>query len=243
MGVDNTIATTEIEIAGSEIEYRVVESADATQPRIDVDIHDVKVVVPEDAAVDPHEFIRENTDWLARKVRKYDEYRERAPDRTFEAGEMFPYQGDERVLRIRDVDEPEITDEEIVLATHAVEESSIQDELEALFREQARGLFEEVAAKYADEMGVEYEGLAVRNQRTRWGSCSPKQNLSFNWRLIMAPPEIAEYVVVHELAHLREQNHTNRFWRIVQEQLPDYRERANWLEEHSVDLIFSEEDL
>lgn len=243
MGVGNTTATADIEIAGSELEYRVVESADATQPRIDVNIHEVKVVVPEDGAVDPHEFVRENTDWLARKWRKYDEYRDRAPNRAFEPGGTFPYQGDDRVLRIRDVDKPVITDEEIVLAKHAVEESSIQDELEALFREQARTLFEEVAAEYADEMGVKYEGLAVRNQRTRWGSCSPKQNLSFNWRLIMAPPEITEYVVVHELAHLREQNHTNRFWRIVREQLPDYRERANWLEEHSVELIFTEDDL
>jgi len=243
MGVGNTTVTAEIEIAGEQIEYRVAESADATQPRIDVDIQEVKVVVPADGAVDPHAFVQENSDWIARKWRKYDEYRKRAPDRTFDPGETFPYQGDDRILRIRDVDEHEITDEEIVLANHAVEESSIQDELEALFREQARGRFEEVAAEYADEMGVEYEGLAVRNQRTRWGSCSPKQNLSFNWRLIMAPPEIAEYVVVHELAHLREQNHTNQFWRIVREQLPDYRERANWLEEHSVELIFTKDDL
>lgn len=113
--------------------------------------------------------------------------------------------------------EHEITDEEIILANHAVEKSSIRDELEALFRDQARTLFEELVAGHADEMGVEYEGMAVRNQRTRWGSCSPKQNLSFNWRLIMAPPEISEYVVVHELAHLREQNHINRFWRIVRD--------------------------
>jgi predicted metal-dependent hydrolase len=87
MGVGNTRATAEIEIAGEQIEYRVVESADATQPRIDVDIHEVKVVIPEDGAVDPHEFVRENTDWLARKWRKYDEYRDRAPDRMFEPGE------------------------------------------------------------------------------------------------------------------------------------------------------------
>ena len=59
----------------------------------------------------------------------------------------------------------------------------------------------------------------------------------------MAPPEIAEYVVVHELTHLRETNHTKRFWRIIRDQLPDYRERANWLEEHGIELIFTDEDI
>lgn len=241
--MNNTTATAEIKIAGEQIEYRVVESSDATQPRIDVDIHEVKVVVPADGAVDPHEFVQENIDWISRKWRKYDEYRKRAPNRTFEAGATFPYQGDDRILCFHDVDDHEITDEEIILSKQSIEQSSVQDELESLLREEARKLFEELAAKYAEEMEVEYEGLAVRNQRTRWGSCSPKQNLSFNWRLIMAPSEITEYVVVHELTHLREQNHTDRFWRIVREQLPDYRERANWLEEHSVELIFTKEDL
>ena len=59
----------------------------------------------------------------------------------------------------------------------------------------------------------------------------------------MAPPEIAEYVVVHELTHLRETNHTKRFWRIIRDQLPGYRERANWLEEHGIELIFTDEDI
>lgn len=233
----------DIEHDGLRIEYRVVESADATQPRVDVGIHEINMIVPADEAVDPHEFVQQNVDWIARKWRKYGEYRDQAPDRTFEPGETFPYQGDDRILRIRNVDKPEITNEEIVLVKRLVKKSSIQDELEAFFREQARAVFEETALKYAEQMNVGYEGLAVRNQRTRWGSCSPKQNLSFNWRLIMAPPEIAEYVVVHELAHLREQNHTKRFWRIVREQLPDYRERANWLEKHGVELIFTEDDL
>lgn len=238
-----TIATAEIDIAGEQIEYRVVESVDATQPRIDVDIYEIKVIVPADSTVDPHEFAREHTDWIAQKWRKYDEYRQRTPNRTFEIGETFPYQGEEHVIRVCDVAEHEITDGEIILAKSVVDETSIRDELESLFRDRARTLFKDLVVDHAEQMGVEYEGLAMRNQRTRWGSCSPKQNLSFNWRLIMAPPEIAEYVVVHELAHLQEQNHTDRFWRIVREHLPDYRDRANWLEEHSVDLIFTEKDL
>jgi predicted metal-dependent hydrolase len=236
-------STSEIKHDGSRIEYRVVESAEATQPRVDVDIHEVKVVVPEDGDADPHEFARENADWIIKKRRKYDAYRERVPDRDFEEGATFPFLGDDHVLRVRDTPKHEVTDDEIVLARNTVEETSILEPLESLFRDEARKLFEDLVDEYADEMGVEYEGLAVRNQRTRWGSCSPKQNLSFNWRLVMAPPEIAEYVVVHELAHLKEKNHTKRFWRIVRDHLPDYRKRANWLEENSIELVFTEEDL
>jgi predicted metal-dependent hydrolase len=243
MGADDAVVTAEIAIDGSQVEYYVVESSDAAQPRIDVNIHEIKIVIPENGTTNPHEFVRKNRDWIGEKWHKYTEYRDRAPERTFEPQETFPYRGDQRVLDIHDVPEHNITDEKIILSERKITETSIQNELETLFRNRARALFDELASKHAEQMNVEYEGLAVRNQRTRWGSCSPKQNLNFNWRLIMAPPEIAEYVVVHELAHLRETNHTKRFWRIIRDQLPDYRERANWLEEHGIELIFTDEDI
>ncbi|MFW5929370.1 MAG: M48 family metallopeptidase, partial [Halobacteriota archaeon] len=115
--------------------------------------------------------------------------------------------------------------------------------LEEFYRREARGFFEKAVGRYSDEMNVEYEGIAVRNQRTRWGSCSPKKNLSFNWRLVMAPEGVLEYVVVHELAHLKEKNHTDRFWRVVEEHMPEYKQHANWLKENSVELIYTEDDL
>jgi predicted metal-dependent hydrolase len=92
-------------------------------------------------------------------------------------------------------------------------------------------------------MGVDFEEIQVRNQRTRWGSCSTTGTLGLNWRLMMAPPRIIDYVVIHELAHLRESNHSNAFWSIVAEYAPNYEDHAKWLREHSSRLIFSEEDL
>lgn len=67
--------------------------------------------------------------------------------------------------------------------------------------------------------------------------------LSFNWRLVMAPPDVIDYVVVHELAHLRESGHNDRFWRLVEMEIPEYRELSDWLDTNSVDLIFSKDDL
>lgn len=92
-------------------------------------------------------------------------------------------------------------------------------------------------------MGVEYNKIELRNQRTLWGSCSTTGTLSFNWRLVMAPPEVADYVVVHELAHLIEADHNSEFWRIVGEYDDDYKEHVDWLETNSARLIFSEDDL
>lgn len=69
----------------------------------------------------------------------------------------------------------------------------------------------------------------MREQKTRWGSCSAAGNLNFNWKLILMPPEILDYVVVHELAHRKELNHSKAFWSVVEQILPDYKERRRWL--------------
>ena len=89
--------------------------------------------------------------------------------------------------------------------------------------QRARTIFPERAAYYASRMGVTYGRITIRDQKTRWGSCSSKGNLNFNWKLALMPDRILDYVVVHELAHRIEMNHSDRFWRIVEHQLPDYK--------------------
>lgn len=87
-------------------------------------------------------------------------------------------------------------------------------------------------AYYAARMGVSYNRITIREQKTRWGSCSSKGNLNFNWKLMLLPREALDYVVVHELAHRREMNHSWRFWRIVEAELPDYQARRQLLKEY-----------
>ena len=81
-------------------------------------------------------------------------------------------------------------------------------------------------------MGISYGMISIREQKTRWGSCSSKGNLNFNWKLILMPEEILDYVVVHELAHRKEMNHSRAFWAIVEQVLPDYQERRDWLKKN-----------
>lgn len=100
--------------------------------------------------------------------------------------------------------------------------------------EKAREVLACRTAYFAEVMGVDYGKITIREQKTRWGSCSSAGNLNFNWKLILLPPEALDYVVVHELAHRREMNHSANFWKIVEQVLPDYRKRREMLRKVSI---------
>lgn len=90
---------------------------------------------------------------------------------------------------------------------------------------------------FAKSMGVDYGRITIRHQKTRWGSCSGKGNLNFNCLLMLTPPEVQEYVIVHELCHRKEMNHSRRFWAEVEDVLPDYRVQEQWLKTNGGALI------
>ena len=108
-------------------------------------------------------------------------------------------------------------------------------EVEAFYRRAARKKIIERTAWYAKIMGVTYGRISIRAAKTRWGSCSGEGNLNFHWKLILMPPEILDYVVVHELAHRKQMNHSPLFWAEVEKVLPDYKARRAWLKEHGRD--------
>lgn len=112
----------------------------------------------------------------------------------------------------------------------------LPEELEALGKK-AVTVFPARVAHFASKMGVTYGRITIRTQRTKWGSCSSKGNLNFNVLLMLAPPEVLDYIVVHELCHRKELNHSPKFWAEVEKVMPRYREQEAWLKENGAMLM------
>ena len=104
-------------------------------------------------------------------------------------------------------------------------------------RREARARISLLVQSEAAALGVTYNRLTMRDQRSRWGSCSSKGTLSFNWRLVLAPHDVLDYVVVHEVCHLVELNHGPAFWRLVAKRRPGYLEPKQWLDDHGWEIL------
>lgn len=119
------------------------------------------------------------------------------------------------------------------LEENRASEKKKSDELDPQQRsemyEKAKAVFYRKAMDFAGQMGVSFGRITIKEQKTRWGSCSCRGNLNFNWKLMLAPEEVQDYVVVHELAHLKEMNHSPAFYREVEKVMPDYRLWQKWL--------------
>jgi predicted metal-dependent hydrolase len=168
---------------------------------------------------------------------------ERPPPRTWNEGELVPFLGRPLALRLQAnrrrfvcaeddqlvVSGPDLEDERARVGT-------VELAVSRWLRTQAASYFPQRARDWSAVVGAEPSAVLVRDQKRRWGSCSSDRTLRFNWRLIMAPPEIGDYVVVHELAHLRVPNHSPAFWAEVERVLPDYRDRRQELKRLSPTL-------
>lgn len=105
--------------------------------------------------------------------------------------------------------------------------------------DQAMQIIPDKVRFYAEKIGVDYGRVTIRNQKTRWGSCSAKGNLNFNCLLMLAPEDVLDYVVIHELCHRKEMNHSPRFWSEVAKIMPDYKNSKIWLKENGGDITTS----
>lgn len=116
------------------------------------------------------------------------------------------------------------------------DEQAVRAALRSALADLALKRIREKLSEYAPKVGEPFGRVTIREQKSRWGSCSSKHNLNFNWKLIMAPPQVLEYVVIHELCHLVEFNHSPRFWELVKRQMPEYEAWKKWLKVHGAEL-------
>jgi predicted metal-dependent hydrolase len=218
-------------------DYVVRRSDRARRARINVSADGVEVVVPQRMSLrQVAPFVEAKRPWIERTLRRIREAEEAAAVRLVDGGSV-PYLGEELELdvmvepgRVR----PYVARRLDVLFVRvgSSERSALLDALEGWYRRQARA---EVAPRLdaaVARAGTSYTRLSIRAQRTRWASCSSTGAMSFNWRLLLAPAEILDYVVEHEVAHLEVLDHSERFWRLLALRCPRYREHERWLRRH-----------
>lgn len=177
-----------------------------------------------------HRFIQEKTDWIAR-TRDSMMHHAAKNKKHFIEGEEFLYLGKYYPLHF------DATLRSKIHFTNGFKVPELPaSQLKKLFvvwyKARAIERSTERAHYFAEKIGVDFEIIRLSSASTRWGSCSSSKNLRINWRLIMADPAILDYVVVHELAHLKYMNHSRAFWELVEQQVPDYRTRRQWLRLH-----------
>lgn len=154
-----------------------------------------------------------------------------------------PYRVSEKRIRQFVQEKSPWIEKHLIIMREKLEKQKVEPQ-ERLSPEEIRRLAEKAlqvipkrTAFYAERMGVSYGRITIRNQKTRWGSCSSTGNLNFNCLLMLVPDRVLDYVVVHELCHRKEMNHSPRFWKEVEQVLPDYKEQRAWLKENGGRLI------
>jgi len=176
------------------------------------------------------EFVEKHVDWVEKKRA---EIRAIVPIRSkqYQSGETFLYLGKEYSLEVVAVQNKKlILDERFKIAESALKNAELV--FQNWYRQQAKQWIVEWVKHLAELHQLHYEKVKITSARTRWGSCSPKNTLNFSWRLMLTPPEMIEYVIIHELAHTIHHNHSKRFWKLVEKLLPDYKARRKQLRQY-----------
>lgn len=191
------------------------------------------------------EFLLAHKQWVEKAQNSFGHLREKYPPKQFYPGETFLFEG--RRLRLATgADEkggrPRFyLKNDFLVFSHDLEKYSpdeLKNWLRSTYKAKAKARLKVLVQEVSMQMGLQPTGLSFRSQRTRWGSCSPEGKISLNWKLIVAPPEVMRYVVVHELAHLKHPNHSKDFWSLVARYCPDYKTHRRWLHEHQYETDF-----
>ncbi len=201
----------------------------------------VRVYAPKQMHLrDVDAIVRQNADQIARIQtdldRRIDDMRAEHP---VKEGSTISVEGRPHTLHLSAGNGKTIIEEDAIYASVSdpQDDECVRAVLRSALSSLALQRIRERLAYYQPRIGGEFGRVTVRAQKSRWGSCSSKGNLSFNWKLIMAPPQVLDYVVIHELCHLHEFNHSPRFWRLVEVQMPEYKSWKDWLKIHGEDLM------
>jgi predicted metal-dependent hydrolase len=177
--------------------------------------------------------VQGKADWIIKKLSEYENLNYKNLKKEYIDGEVFMYLGNQYPLLIMDanykIPRVKFQDNTIVISTSTKEEENLKNALEKWYREKALEVITERIKYYEPYFKVRPSGIVIKEQKKRWGSCTSEKKLLFNWRLIMAPIPVIDYVIVHEMSHMIHMDHSKNFWNQVESILPDYKDRKKWL--------------
>jgi len=198
----------------------------------------VEVLAPSDmpaSLIDA--FIRQKSAWIHQKLYFNNEIRAKYTPKTFQPGELFHLLGKAYALRVHQGRRAiRCVGQELIVSHPAPEPQTTASQISRWYRQQAEAHIQSRCLLLADRVGKEPKRIGIKSYKSRWGSCHHDGRIYFNWRLMMAPEEVIDYVVVHELCHLIHGNHSKDFWALVQSIAPDYKEAKKWLDIHGLTL-------
>ncbi len=158
-----------------------------------------------------------------------------------ENGDVLYYLGEKRVLTVIREQRTRakiksVMDRILMWIPYEADYKYKREQLEKWYRKEALAVIGQKALEYAQSLSVHFESIRIKDQRSRWGSCSSKGNLNFNWRIVMAPEPVCDYVIIHELCHLVFMDHSMNFWNLVKSICPEYQQYKKWLKENGKQL-------
>jgi predicted metal-dependent hydrolase len=172
--------------------------------------------------------VQKKEKWIIAKQEAARQTYAKALPKEYVNGEGFLYLGKSYKLAIVDGNQPALSlSDQFYLSKSAIPHAAAV--FKAWYTQQALQIISERAAWYAAQNGYVYQRVMITDARTRWGSCGPRGSLNFTWRLVMAPERVIDYVVVHELVHLQQKNHSKVYWDKVKRLMPDYQQQIDWL--------------
>ncbi|MGA7676884.1 MAG: SprT family zinc-dependent metalloprotease [Dehalococcoidia bacterium] len=232
----------ETSINGQTITYTVKRSLRAKRIRLEVRPQTgLTVIVPHYYKIRQlPRLLKSKERWISNNLAKYRHLQSPSVGKELKSGDTIPYLGRDLELvkweNHSGAGGVTLEGDTLAVSSELFKNGILELALEQWYRTEAAKLISERIDKLSSQMGISYKRIVIRGQKTRWGSCSHKKNLSFNWKLIMAPEPVIDYVITHELTHLKEMNHSKRFWELVGQYCPRWREYKKWLKKHEADL-------
>ena len=206
--------------------------------------NNILVISPKGVGIDRlKEVVRSKGKWILNKINEFEDVICVEKKAEFKNGEFLMYLGKEypiEILMDNTLKYPKIKFEadSFKITTNILDEEIIREAMTTWYKCQCRDIILKRIEIYKKKVGKKYRNMKVKDQKNKWGSCSSKGDMLFNWKLIMAPIEVIDYVVVHEMSHLVHMNHSKEFWGFVSNILSDYENQKLWLRNNGMRLNF-----